>query len=94
MTPQQADTLCEQLTDAVERVLDVHDMLENGQSCSCGARNNMDGDLLHGHRIGTVSSVIEVVVRGFFNLPLGGSSPYTLDSLHSFTDVHGERHYY
>lgn len=57
------DDLKEKLLDAIERVLFAHDMLDMGAECSCGARNNMDGDVLHAHRMGAFDDALEAVFR-------------------------------
>jgi|GraSoiStandDraft_46_1057282.scaffolds.fasta_scaffold920080_1 hypothetical protein len=56
------DKVLDQIDDAIERVMFSHHPLDNDSRCSCGARNNMDGDVLDAHRMGLVSDA----VRGVF----------------------------
>lgn len=65
------DELSEQLTDAVERVLNTHASLDNDSRCSCGARNNMDGDVLDSHRISLVGDAIDSVLAAAPGQPPG-----------------------
>lgn len=52
------DELQDRIDDAMEDVLLAHEPLDNDSRCSCGARNNMDGDVLHGHRLGLLSEAV------------------------------------
>lgn len=55
------DDLLERIDDAMEDVLHKHYTLPDHE-CSCGAINNMDGDVLHGHRIGALSVAVQSVL--------------------------------
>jgi hypothetical protein len=55
------DDLLEKLDDAMEGSIQEHYTLPDYE-CRCGAINNMDGDVLHGHRIGALSTAIEKVL--------------------------------
>jgi hypothetical protein len=61
VTFYEEDEALEDVDDAIENALCAHfpqvDVL-----CSCGARNNMDGDVLHGHRLGAVSAAVHVAL--------------------------------
>lgn len=48
------------ITQAVEEVIWVHDFGDRDRMCSCGVLNNMDGDLLQLHR----TSLIGAAIRG------------------------------
>ena len=48
----------ERIDDALENALIAHEPLDNDSRCRCGARNNMDGDVLHGHRLGALSQAV------------------------------------
>lgn len=58
------EQLLEQLDYFIETVMLKHDMCMDDAACSCGARNNMDGDVLHGHRLGVLSEGIEEIFEG------------------------------
>jgi hypothetical protein len=58
------DELLERIDDAIERALWAHESLDNDSRCSCGARNNMDGDVLHSHRLGAISWEVRGVLAG------------------------------
>lgn len=68
ITGEQAEELEIRLADAVEDALGEHDMRDLDAECSCGARNNMDGDVLHGHRSGAISEAIGAALGKFFDL--------------------------
>lgn len=57
------ESLHDKLVDAVETVLLAHEHIPD-VVCTCGARNNMDGDLLHSHRISLIDNAIEDVLNG------------------------------
>lgn len=61
------DELLERVDDAIEDALLAHESLDNDSRCSCGVINNMDGDVLHCHRLGEISWA----VRGVFAELLG-----------------------
>lgn len=65
MSDSLRDRLAESITDAIETVLDQHEFMHNTSRCSCGLRNNMDGDLLDLHRV----SLIGETVRNTLALP-------------------------
>lgn len=52
------DEQCDAIEDAIEYALLMHQSLNNDSRCSCGAENNMDGDVLHGHRLGEISHAV------------------------------------
>lgn len=52
------DEQCDVIEDAIEYALLMHQSLDNDSRCSCGAVNNLDGDVLHGHRMGVLSSAV------------------------------------
>lgn len=52
------DEQCDLIDDAIEDVLLAHEPKDNDSRCSCGAVNNMDGDMLHGHRMGVVTAAV------------------------------------
>jgi hypothetical protein len=49
----------ERIDDAIESAMSAHEPLKGDSVCSCGVRNNMDGDVLFGHRVGTVSAAVQ-----------------------------------
>lgn len=53
------DTIAETVTDAVESVLDGHDFSTTDSECSCGLRDNMDGDVLILHRISLIGRMVD-----------------------------------
>jgi hypothetical protein len=54
LTEQQV----ERLDDAIDTAMLMHESVANDSRCSCGARNNMDGDVLHAHRVGMVTYAV------------------------------------
>lgn len=60
--PYWHEQLLDRVDDAIETVLLAHESLDNDSRCSCGVRNNMDGDVLHGHRVGAVSAAVRRVL--------------------------------
>lgn len=52
------DRLAESITDAIETILDQHEFTTQSGQCSCGLRNNMDGDVLDLHRISLVGEAV------------------------------------
>lgn len=52
------DELLDRVDDAIENAMLSHESLNNDSVCSCGVVNNMDGDVLHGHRLGAVSAAV------------------------------------
>lgn len=52
------DDLMDRLDDAIDTAMLMHEPRDNDSRCTCGARNNMDGDVLHGHRVGAVSDAV------------------------------------
>lgn len=65
MSGSVRDRLAESITDAIETILDQHEFIHNTSRCSCGLRNNMDGDVLDLHRI----SLIGEAVRNALAIP-------------------------
>jgi hypothetical protein len=65
MTDNLRDRLAESITDAIETILDQHEFTTQSGQCSCGLRNNMDGDVLDLHRI----SLIGETVRNTLAIP-------------------------
>ncbi len=63
LTDEQFDVLDE----AIDEAMWDHESLDNDSRCSCGVVNNMDGDVLHGHRVGVVS---EAVRSAILSLPV------------------------
>lgn len=57
-----SDELLELIEDVVDRVTYEHDALDNDSRCRCGVVNNMDGDVLHSHRVGAMVEAIEAVL--------------------------------
>jgi hypothetical protein len=57
-----SDELLDAVDDAIETSLLSHASLDNDSRCSCGARNNMDGDVLDGHRFGVVSDAVRAAL--------------------------------
>jgi hypothetical protein len=60
------DSLLERIDDAIEHALDHHYTLPDHE-CSCGATNNMDGDVLHAHRLGALSQAVAAVLMATAN---------------------------
>jgi hypothetical protein len=58
------DDLLERVDDAIDDALLAHEALDNDGRCSCGVKNNMDGDVLHAHRFGVVSEAVRNVLVG------------------------------
>lgn len=56
------DELLELIEDVVYRVTFEHDALDRDSRCRCGVVNNMDGDVLHTHRVGAMMEAIEDVL--------------------------------
>lgn len=54
--------LMELIDDAIENVLWAHEPRDNDSRCQCGATNNMDGDVLHSHRMGLLSEAVRGVL--------------------------------
>ena len=48
----------ERIDDAIEDTLWMHEVVGYDHACSCGVKNNMDGDVLHGHRLGVLSDAV------------------------------------
>lgn len=57
------DEQCDVIDDAIEAALLAHETVGNDSVCSCGAVNNMDGDVLHGHRMGVLTSAVHLAIR-------------------------------
>ncbi|RIR38472.1 hypothetical protein [Mycobacteroides abscessus] len=75
---QISDELAERIGDAVEDALDKH-VPSNESVCGCGAPNNMDGDVLHGHRHGVITQAV-----------LDALGAYDDDPIHQTLKVHSE----
>lgn len=60
--PDWREELLDRVDDATWSALAAHESLDNDSRCSCGARNNMDGDVLHGHRSGAVSQAVRRIL--------------------------------
>jgi hypothetical protein len=58
-----SESVLERLDDAIEAVMLGHEPLDNDSRCSCGTRNNMDGDVLHLHRMGLMSDAVRKVLE-------------------------------
>lgn len=56
------DELMDRIDDAIENAMLAHESMNNDSECSCGARNNMDGDVLFSHRFGIVSNAVHDVL--------------------------------
>lgn len=52
------DDQAEIIDDAIEQALNDHDTWANGSQCSCGVKDNMDGDVLFSHRLGVISAAV------------------------------------
>lgn len=52
------DEFVESIEDAIEDAMSQHEPLRNDSVCSCGAKNNMDGDVLFSHRVGAVTTAV------------------------------------
>lgn len=59
---RELEPLADTITDAVEDVVNAHEFERNGSVCSCGLRNNLDGDVLYLHRISLIGSAIRGVL--------------------------------
>ena len=57
------DEQCDVVDDAIENALLAHEPVDNDSRCSCGALNNMDGDVLHGHRMGVLTAAVHLAIR-------------------------------
>jgi hypothetical protein len=88
------DALLELIDDAIEDTLLAHAALDNDSRCSCGARNNMDGDVLHGHRLGAVSEAVRAVLSANLieeqRTLTDGEGGMTTDYKTGETTVHGK----
>lgn len=58
LTEEQEDLI----DDAIEDAMLKHEALDNDSRCRCGVRNNMDGDVLHGHLVGMVCKAVHDVI--------------------------------
>lgn len=56
------DELLDDIDDVVETAMADHESVRNDSACSCGVRNNMDGDVLFTHRVGVVLAAIRTVL--------------------------------
>jgi hypothetical protein len=54
------DRLLDRIDDAIETSMSSHE--ETDDVCSCGVRNNMDGDVLFSHRVGSVIDAVHAVL--------------------------------
>lgn len=52
-----SDELAERIGDAIEDALYEH-VPSTASVCGCGVPNNMDGDVLHGHRHGVITQAV------------------------------------
>lgn len=52
------EALRERLADEIETTLTAHEPRNNDSHCTCGVRNNMDGDVLHSHRMTQIDAAI------------------------------------
>lgn len=51
------------IDDAIESTMIRHEALCYSSVCTCGVRNNMDGDVLFSHRVGMVSQAVRAVLE-------------------------------
>lgn len=61
------ESLLDAADDAMEAALLAHRPVDahghdNDEYCYCGGRNNMDGDVMHSHRISVVSEALRTVL--------------------------------
>lgn len=52
------DELSDRLDNAIELAMAHHESVKDDSECSCGVRNNMDGDVLFSHRVGAVQDAV------------------------------------
>jgi hypothetical protein len=77
------ESLFDRIDDAIEDVLNGHQPLNNDSQCSCGARNNMDGDVLHGHRLSELSDAVRHVLDEFgFHAEYHPTCPISVPEFH------------
>jgi hypothetical protein len=60
--PDWREQLLERVDEAIDVAMAQHESQFNDSVCSCGVVNNMDGDVLHGHRVGAVSAAVRSVL--------------------------------
>jgi len=53
----------DRIDDAIGTAMGQHEALNNDSVCTCGVRNNMDGDVLFSHRWGTVVDAVHIVLE-------------------------------
>lgn len=66
------DEQCDAIDDAIEKALWEHWPVDRDSRCRCGALNNMDGDVLHGHILGALTGAVGVAIA---KLPAESATP-------------------
>lgn len=55
MSGSPLEAVAQAIDDAIWLAMGQHEPLKNDSVCTCGVRNNMDGDVLFSHRYSVVS---------------------------------------
>lgn len=62
--PYLTDEQLDVIDDAIETAMGRHEALDGDSICTCGVRNNMDGDVLFSHRVGAVTHAVHEAIDG------------------------------